>query len=422
MISSLSDLLQRIQNEESKILGEIDIKHGPTIGDMYEGLSQSLLSKAIPPGLDLRVVSGFVEGQTSDYSNQADILLVQGESRKLPYTHKYIYPIEKVLAVFEIKKTLYGEQLADSMQKMKRIAQINRDFDKEEGYSKKNISYSLHSFAKAYGYFLKISETRKLPPPLPNILQIFITEQLTPVRIVWGYEGYVDEQGLRSGLADYLAKTEGTRFTDWPSLIVCRNNSILKINGMPYCDVIQKQDDKINILASNAENPLRIMLELIWTKICVELEVGLPMDDTLNMETLSPLAQYEYLYNYQESNKNGFGIEITESLPPHKNNAKIYQWEPYESSIEETVFLTIAFTEGLVKCTDENLKSCAIRNGKTAFSIIESLVSKRILAWADTEKTTARPVEESAITTMTPDGRILVSDQAKLMSLWSQRL
>src|SRR5438105_1073518 len=129
MISTLANLLQGIREAEAKKLGDIDIRHGPTIGDMYEGLTRDILDRAIPPSLDLQLVEGFVEGVNGEQSNQTDIMLVKGKGRPVPYTDSMIWDIRNVLAVIEVKKTLYGDDLADAFGKMWRIAALLKSCD-----------------------------------------------------------------------------------------------------------------------------------------------------------------------------------------------------------------------------------------------------------------------------------------------------
>jgi len=51
MIRSISDLLKSFIDEERKKLDEFELKHGPTIGKMYEGLASEVLNKTIPQKL-----------------------------------------------------------------------------------------------------------------------------------------------------------------------------------------------------------------------------------------------------------------------------------------------------------------------------------------------------------------------------------
>lgn len=91
MISTVGEFLDRLVQREREILGSIDIQHGPTIGDMYEGLSKEILERVIPEEFGLRIVSGFIEGASGSKSPEIDCMLVRGDGLEIPYTDKYVW-------------------------------------------------------------------------------------------------------------------------------------------------------------------------------------------------------------------------------------------------------------------------------------------------------------------------------------------
>lgn len=117
MISDMASLLKAFLDTEALKIAEQGITHGPTIGDMYEGLARETLSRTIPGGLDIRVVKGFIESVNGSLSSQIDCMIVTGEGRQLPHTDSYVWPIGDVLVVIEIKKNLYGKELRSSFEK-----------------------------------------------------------------------------------------------------------------------------------------------------------------------------------------------------------------------------------------------------------------------------------------------------------------
>ena len=56
MITSFASFLRDLQLKEQAILSAQNITHGPTIGNMYEGLAHDLLSRAIPASAGLWLV------------------------------------------------------------------------------------------------------------------------------------------------------------------------------------------------------------------------------------------------------------------------------------------------------------------------------------------------------------------------------
>ncbi|MGO8760384.1 MAG: DUF6602 domain-containing protein, partial [Desulfobaccales bacterium] len=86
MITTIADIFKGIIDEEKRKLDEFSLKHGPTIGNMYEGLTNNILNRVIPPGLNLRIESGFIYDQNNVMTGQIDCMLVKGEGTKIPYT------------------------------------------------------------------------------------------------------------------------------------------------------------------------------------------------------------------------------------------------------------------------------------------------------------------------------------------------
>jgi hypothetical protein len=425
MITSLSELMEALRTKEAEVLKRHDIKHGPTIGDMYEGLTRDIVGRAIPTRLGLQIAEGFIEGVDGKKSNQADVLLVKGEGRKIPYTNKVIWPIKDVLAVFEVKKTLYGDSLADSFQKMSTVYQLHKDFEAAGGYGGKSIAFAHKNFARATGFYPNLSEVDGLPAPLPQIHHMTLMEHLAPVRIVLGYEGYVDELALRKGISDLLLKlgpSPNRGMTSLPSLVICRRNSVLKLNGMPYCDCQNDWEGWWNTMASNAENPTRLMLEMLWTKIGTELDVLLPMDDSLNQEKLAPFLRQKYFDGEIDGKRQtGFIVDFIDHLPSDENELTDSAWEPHDTDVVESVALMRAAQNGTLQCDDQSFVQFATSHGTTTANILESLTQKRILGWMNAERTIARPIEESFATVFTPSGKTVVSDQSSMLALWTEQ-
>jgi len=79
MIKTVGEILEALRKAEAAKLKASDIRHAPTIGSMYEGLTRSLLERAVPSSMNLRIVSGFVVDGLGGTSGQLDCMLVSGE-------------------------------------------------------------------------------------------------------------------------------------------------------------------------------------------------------------------------------------------------------------------------------------------------------------------------------------------------------
>jgi hypothetical protein len=423
MITTLAALLEALRTTEAEVLKKHDIKHGPTIGDMYEGLTREILSRAIPAELGLRVVEGFIEGLDGEKSNQGDVLLVRGDGRQIPYTDKFIWPIQNVLAIFEVKKTLYSDSLKDAFTKMWKVSELHKAFQVAGGYDGKDVSFGHKNFAKLTGFYPKLSQVDNLPDPLPLIHYSMLSEQLAPIRIILGYEGFVDEAGLRKGIIRFLLENgagANRGFLSLPSLVICRQASVIKSNGMPYYCPLDDYREWWHTMASNSENPTRLLLEAIWTKISAETGLSLPMDDSLNQEKFAPFLRQKFVEVANDGViQSGFACECFESDPASCSDEQPF-WQPHDADLVEYVTLMRAGQSGFVTIDDPHFQQFAIDHGTTALEILTSLVRKRVLAWTDITQRIARPIENSFATVFTPDGKSIVSDQAGLLGLWIQ--
>ena len=92
-----------------------EIEHPGIFGSMYEGLTKEILSKAMPESDVLRVVTGKIRNSMGKLSRQLDCMIVLGDGERVPFTDCYIYPVDRVLMIVEVKKTLLGEELSDAM-------------------------------------------------------------------------------------------------------------------------------------------------------------------------------------------------------------------------------------------------------------------------------------------------------------------
>ena len=119
MIEKASELLERFIEIERSKLNEVEMPHMPTLGSAYEEITKQSIDQEfiIPSGLELKVVSGFISIRDKILSNQIDGMLVHGEGKRYGLTSDFIYPIDQVLCVFEVKKTLNKSDYADAFDK-----------------------------------------------------------------------------------------------------------------------------------------------------------------------------------------------------------------------------------------------------------------------------------------------------------------
>lgn len=417
MITSVANLLHELQKTEAAKLTQEKITHAPTIGAMYEGLTRELLDRAIPSSLNLRIVDGFIEDHEGTLSPQIDAMLVSGQGREIPRTGGYVWPIHDVVAVLEVKKNLYGADLDDAFHRLRVINDMHGRYMQRGGKGVLDLEPAFNAFARLTGRYPRSwKDANALPDSLRYIFHTLVGEQFSPVRVIFGYEGYIDELGLRNGFArfieDNLATPRGFGIGSFPNLIVCRNNSLLKMNGQPYISPLV--GDWWPAVVSNGENPIRLLIELIWTRLSNQFASSFPMDDTLQMEKLAPFLSAKL------GNRNGArGWEYLQQTLNRDQLKSIEptSWEPEQIDLNEWVILMQLARHSELDVRDLEFRDYAKKQGFDPDGLIEGLVAKRALAWCD-DHTVRLLRSDILVTGFMPDGKTVTADDTSLMSLW----
>jgi len=196
MIRTVEDLVESLIEAGRSIIDRSGITHRPTIGDMYEGLTKSVLEKAVFEGLNLNIVtSSFIENSKGEKSYEMDVLLIEGEGKKLPFADKYVVLEEHVIAVFQVKKTLNKQLLSDAYFNLKNVYDVC-ELENENQYSKRLLR-------DAYVGIFKTGVHRSKPlrkffqsTTQENIFNCICAEAYLPLRIVIGYSAPTDRDRL----------------------------------------------------------------------------------------------------------------------------------------------------------------------------------------------------------------------------------
>jgi hypothetical protein len=294
MIAHASDLLRAFIDAETKALAEgPEMHHMPTLGEAYEAITRDGIDQrfVLPPGLDLRVVPGFIDGS----ANQFDCMLVRGDGKRYGRTNKFVYPIDKVLCVFEVKKNLRKTDLADSIN---HLADVQKLFaaafeNQVDGWPFQAHRGAVRSFERMTGRTGPDSYPALDAMPLQDraLMGYLARQRHAPVTVVLGYEGLKTESGLRRALERIvegeIGKPSNTSIDLLPTLMMCGDLCVVKCNAQPY--MVQREGDGWVAVASTRDNAALILLELLWTKISSFCNVGMPFGDDMTMESLKEL-------------------------------------------------------------------------------------------------------------------------------------
>lgn len=299
MISHASDLLEKFIEFEKEKISEFDMPHMPTLGSAYEEITKNAINKAyvIPENYDLNVVSGFITVGDKMLPQQIDCMLVHGEGKKYGLTSQFIYPIEQVLCIFEVKKNLRKSDLVDAYY---HLGSIRRAYAEhfEDVLEKTRIEPNIQTASKHFSQITGRIAPRNylglnyLSKSDGMLFYTLVHETLAPLSIVHGYGGYTTEKGLRTVFLDFLeekmaSEPNGFGVPSFPSLITSNDYCLIKGNGLPFLGI----DDERNWVAilSSKVNQAKIILEQIWSKLSVYFNLKMPWGPDLAMENLSPL-------------------------------------------------------------------------------------------------------------------------------------
>jgi hypothetical protein len=352
-------MLKAIQQREMQLIEAEGIKHAPTIGEQYEGLTSSLVTKMLPMPLDLQVVNGFVEGLNGDLSGQIDCMLVRGIGKPIVHTGAYKWPVRDVLAVFEVKKTLFSEELSDAHD------QLSAVLDQYWSYiaSGATEDYDITASRYAYGQIVgepppPAEEVHQLPLSKATIYHHLVAEQIAPLRIVFGYGGYASEFTLRKGFLKLIKRHDqkvGLTASSLPSLIISGKSSVIRFNGHPYYH--QLQQGRLLLYASSPEDPLLLLLNLLLTKISYIYAAPDWFAEDSSLESFAPLLWASAIREGNDAVWLYTPQPLKESQLRSAEKSAHREWAPLPITDFQGVVLKMIETPGV---TRENLSAIAL--------------------------------------------------------------
>jgi hypothetical protein len=290
-------MLEAFIKREAALLEGVDMPHMPTLGSAYEAITKDAIDQAfvLPPNLDLRVVSGFISQLGEVRPGQIDCMLVHGDGKRYGRTDQFIYPIEQVLCVIEVKKTLRKADLDDAL---RHLADVRTSFSEYfeakllDGWEPK-LTLARRMFAQITGEAAPYHYhgIHSIPRPYGMLFYSLVQEMYAPVTIIHGYGGYKTESGLRAAFLDLFEHdvTEAKKYLTvpgFPSLITSNEFALVKSNGLPFTVM---ENDTWVVMSSTRHNPARMILEALWSKIGAYFSIKMPFNDGLAMERVHPL-------------------------------------------------------------------------------------------------------------------------------------
>lgn len=407
MIKNISDILQKFMSEETEKLKSFNIKHAPTIGKMYEGLTANILEKTFPSSLKLQVIGGMIHDGYGKISGEIDCMLVKGEGEQIPYTNSYKWHAKDVIAIFEVKKNLYADNLQDSFEHLRDAIKVYHSYieNTNSSHAFMNVEPAKRAFKEISGR-APVFTPHEGDLPLESIYHTLVMEQVSPIRIVVGYNSYKSEYKMREALNEYLfgkQMTRGFGIGSFPQLMICGDYSLVKLNGQPYSSIMQ--DDYWDFYASSNENPLLLLLELIWTKLTNEFDVSFPWGEDLNDENLARLLAGKIKH---QGDVVGWDYKYID-VPDHflQNRAPRKLWEPLFVDADQFAVFKVLCKKGSINIKEDDFIDFLLESNLDRDEFIESLMKTGLLVLHLNELTLSTYECRCAIL---PDGRYAVAE------------
>jgi hypothetical protein len=423
LIRKASELLEEFIKAESRKLEGIDMPHMPTLGSAYEEVTKQGIDKdfAIPKFLDLRVVSGFITVGNEMLPEQIDCMLVQGDGDKYGLTEQYIYDIDNVLCIFEVKKTLRKSDYIDAFE---HLGKIRRKFAEHFEHKLINESYE-PDITAARKHFAQI--TGKIAPEhysgIHNLstsdgilFYTLVQESLAPVSIIHGYEGYKTENGLRSAFIGILEEKrkkggEGLGVPSIPTLVVSNQFCLIKGNGVPFLTI--KDKNEWVAVFSTRHNSAKMILELIWSKISILLNAKMPWNDGLHMDNVQPLLVAEAV---EVEDQAGWMYKTLEYKEKHLKREDDNSWKPAPLGEADVSAIHIMAMRGGYLPLDDGLNEfLKSEHGTTLDEVTKNLISTRVFM---KDGDYIRPISMYTHVVTIEEGTGFVSTERDRFDLW----
>jgi hypothetical protein len=190
---------------------------------------------------------------------------------------------------------------------------------------------------------------------------------------------------------------------------------LLKNNGLPF--LCKWENNDWVAFSSTRENPARILLEVVWTKICHFCSVKMPWNDGLHMESLSPLIIAEAVVQVSSSGWMYHSYDFKEKTLRSRPDL---EWEPALLSAPASTLFGFMMTKGGWICSDDT-ELCAYLKEKHGLSLKE--ISSELIGtgYFMYEGNGLRPVHDHTMQIDVGGGKSLIAHDREKFDAWCEK-
>lgn len=383
MIKNISDFLEKLRDAERKSFDSKNIKHRTTIGNAYEGITQTLLKKAIFDDLNINIITNsFIEKQNGEQSAEFDIIIIEGTGEYIPYTkEQYLVKFNQVIAVLQVKKRLNKAQLDESFHNLRNVYDV-AEFDSFPTHSKRLFRDSYRQICNEDIIENGVLRTKFSDTTKEQIFHILKLESLMPARIIFAYEGFKTEYGMRESFIKMLSEYKSTSTEvkygygplNFPDLILNGEFSFVKGNAMPYVSPLI--NGQWPFFLSSSEAPIIKLLEIIWTRLTYRYDINTDIFgedlelEGLNMFLLGNIVNVSGIQGWQFESPKITKKTLTE-------NTGNIGWEPVLLNSHQHDIISFLCYNGSIKLS--SLKNDDFENESAFNSFIDELCDTKLV-------------------------------------------
>lgn len=189
---------------------------------------------------------------------------------------------------------------------------------------------------------------------------------------------------------------------------------MVKANGRPYLKPLR--DGYWDFMLSSKANPVLLMLELIWTKISLEFDVGMPWGDDFEMEGLNEFLRAKAIIKEEQG---GWMFKYDElSKDTLESRTSSIEWEPVE--VTSSVYAIFhQLTQSDVYTKEPDFIAFAEKGAGSVSEFIDQITSTNFAAY-DGESLSLN--SENLIAAVLSDGRfVLAENNSGRFDAWLKR-
>jgi len=284
-VSNIESILRNIKTTEyertTNFLERYNIIDRTKIGDEFEGIAKKMFDKSFP--YDMQCISGAqVRYKTLKNSHKVDLVVsLQNSTIPLPNSKNVLVEGDKVLAAFEIKKTLSKKLLVEDIRKLSSMKQslIQDIVDQNKQNDPFSMRYANRLFENCIINGMtengRLWNSEKRTKLQSDLYEQFKLQPYMPFTSCFGFSGEMSKEKF---IEAFIEGVSGFKAAAWPDIVTCGDMNIVKLDFRPYSSVYYYADepsviDLCVVYGFFESNSFAHYVEHIWEKLGTNLSL-----------------------------------------------------------------------------------------------------------------------------------------------------